>query len=91
MDDTMQETNIDSDIEEMKRKIAEISKQLGSNNISAEVIARYLETLQFPNNESGLNMIQNCLKKINRENGLKQAMEFSDLFIPEFRDPKQYS
>ena len=48
----MNEVNIGSDIEEVKRKIAEISEQLGSNTISAEVIARYLETLQFPNNES---------------------------------------
>ena len=60
----MNEVNIDSDVEEIKRKIAEISEQLGSNTISAEVIARYLETLQFPNNESCLNIIQKCLKRI---------------------------
>ena len=56
-----------------------------SSTISAESIAQYLETMDFPNNDSGLAIIQNCLKKINREGGLRQALEFTDLFIPEFR------
>ena len=53
--------------------------------ISAQIIAQYLETMNFPNNDSGLIIITECLKKINRENGLSQALEFTDLFIPEFR------
>ena len=53
--------------------------------ISAQIIAQYLETMNFPNNDSGLIIITECLKNINRENGLSQALEFTDVFIPEFR------
>ena len=32
--------------------------------ISAQIIAQYLETMNFPNNDSGLIIITECLKKI---------------------------
>ena len=56
-----------------------------SPTIPAEVIALYLETVNFPKNESGIAIINDCLRQIGRKDGLKNPLEFDDLFIPEFR------
>ena len=45
----------------------------------------YLETVNFPKNESGIAIINECLRQIGRKDGLKNPLEFDDLFIPEFR------
>ena len=56
-----------------------------STIIPAVVIAEYLETMNFPKNESGIAIVNECLRQIGRKDGLKQPLEFDDLFIPEFR------